>query len=198
MSGDCQRFVIRLPSQIAITNQIFFRLLSPALGDYANAVKWGERALEAAGAWARSAKNVRKSVILCILCAFFSNGMFNSGIFDIMLYQYQIMTHWVPQKNSGISFFVPWQRWKRGTLCLGLPRQFVLRSCLTLQDPSCRQGPNLSASFCLSTCRPCFKVLPWMLKEPADQWYLSSLFDFTWNTFWTWYKLQGDCAIQCH
>ena len=70
--------------------------------------------------------------------------------FDIMLYQYQIMTNWVPQKNSGISFFVPWQRWKRGTLCLGLPRQFVLRSCLTLQDPSCRQGPNLSASFCLS------------------------------------------------
>ena len=40
MSGDCHH---KLPSQAR-----FF--LSPKLGDYANAVKWGERALEAAGA----------------------------------------------------------------------------------------------------------------------------------------------------
>ena len=46
-------------------------------------------------------------------------------------------------------FEIPWQRWKRGTLCLGLLGQFVLWSCLTFQDPSCSQGPNLSA-FCLS------------------------------------------------
>lgn len=141
MSGDCQEIVRRLPLQ----SRFFFSLLRQ---ETTRMLSSGESELwrlqvQSYECWKKTSENPW----FCVFCVlFFSNG---SGILTsccISIRSWHIECH----RNGGISFFVPWQRWKRGTLCLGLPRQFVLRSCLTLQDPSCRQGPNLSASFSLS------------------------------------------------
>ena len=116
--------------------------------------------------------------------------------FDIMLYQYHHDTLSATEMER-FHFLCPGKGEREEHYALVYLANLYFEAASHYKTLPAAKDPISQPHF-LCPCRPCFKVLPWTLKEPADQWYLSSLFDFTWNTFWTWYKLQGDCAIQCH
>ena len=104
--------------------------------------------------------------------------------FNIMLYQI-IMTNWVPQKWTDCSkSHGKGEREEHYALVYLANLYFEAAS--HYKTPPAAKDPISQHFVC--PCRPCFKVLP-MLKEPADQWCLCSLSCFTWNTFWTCYKL---------
>ena len=157
----------------------FSQVLPPpspvAPGIFPDALKWGERALEAAGAW-----NVGKSVILRHVFGFFCKRLWH--FYNIMLYQI-IMTNWVPQKTDCSKSHGKGETDEHYALVYLANLYFEAAShhktLPAAKDP-------ISHHF-VCPCHP-FKVLP-TLKEPADQWCLCSLSRCTRNTFWTCYML---------
>jgi len=162
----CQEIVVRF----AITNchykPDFFS--SPKLGDYANAVKWGERALEAAGAWAMSAWKKTSSENPWF-CVFFSNG---SGISTtsccISIRSWHIECH---RKTQGFHFLCPGKGEREEHYALVYLANLYFEAASHYKTLPAAKDPISQPHF-VCPCRPCFKVLPWTLKEPADQWYL--------------------------
>ena len=162
MSGDCQEIVRRLPLQ----SRFFFSLLRQ---ETTRMLSSGESELwrlqvQSYECWKKTSENPW----FCVFCVLFFQTVLVFWHHVVSVSDHDTLS---ATEMEGFHFLCPGKGEREEHYALVYLANLYFEAASHYKTLPAAKDPISQPHF-LCPCRPCFKVLPWTLKEPADQWYL--------------------------